>query len=221
MTGKSNEQVFSAPLSSASPCDSADQFSLNLNFRDERIVHVNVGWVGYTGFSAVECEGRTLSSFMDQSRDIASGFGYKHFLHVIANLKAMTPIPEVEAGSVPGTSSDQPRRDAHSPSSYETSNIYLVKKARAKSHMCKNFIYGSDYPPSSSPHGVESLIPSPFGSPTITRKSSINLSSDSGEIRWDSFRVPSTSPPGLRTQLSTVPIGLKHFAVLCIPAATS
>ena len=158
---------------------------------------------------------------MDQSKDSASGFGYKHFLHVISSLKALTPTPDVEAGSGSGTSSDLPRRDAHSPSSYETSNIYLVKKARAKSHMCKNVIYGSDYFPSSSPHGVESLISSPFGSPTITRKSSINLSSDSCEIRWDSFRVPSTSPPGLRTQLSTVPIGLKHFAVLCIPAAAS
>jgi hypothetical protein len=195
-------------------------FKHYLFFRDERIVHVNVGWVGHTGFSAVECEGRTLSSFIDKSKDSSSDFGFKHFQHVFKSLKAFTP--QEKKGDISGidvVATDVPKRDAHSPSSYETSNVFLMKKAKSLS-ACPNIIF-RDFLPSSSPDGVASLIASPFGSPTITRKSSINVSTDSCEVKWDSFRVPFGNVQGLRTQLSTVPIGSKHFAVLCIPVPTS
>lgn len=189
-------------------------------FRDERIVHVNVGWVGHTGFSAVECEGRTLSSFIDKSKDSSSDFGLKHFQHVFSSLKAFAPQDKTgDTSGIDVAAADVPKRDAHSPSSYETSNVFLMKKAKSLS-ACPNIIF-RDFLPSSSPDGVASLIASPFGSPTITRKSSINVSTDSCEVKWDSFRVPFGNVPGLRTQLSTVPIGSKHFAVLCIPVPTS
>lgn len=169
----------------------------------------------------MDCEGRTMSSFFDKFKDIGADFGYNHFLQVISNLNAIGTISRKDAETSDKNEPEKNKvrqRDAHAPSSYETSDVYLVKKVKSCTSFCANVIYGSDVSPSSSPGGIASFIPSPFGSPSISRKGS--LSSDSCEIRWDSLRVP-TGILGLRTQLSTVPIGTKHFAVLCIPVPLS
>lgn len=172
-------------------------------------MHVNVGWVGLTGYSATECEGRVLSSFLDKCKDVNADFGFKHLHQVFVTLKAFTAT---DAKS--GDKKTLPR-DAHSPSSYDTSEVYLIKKV--KSNSCANIVYGSDYSPSTSPVDIASFIPSPFGSPTISRKGSV--SSDSCEIRWDAIRSP-MGMQGFRTQLSVVPIGTNHFAVLCLPVSS-
>lgn len=153
-----------------------------------------------------------MSSFFDKFKDVNADFGFKHFLEVISSLKAFkTSTGKCEdKKNIP--------RDAHSPSSYDTPEVYLIKKIKSNLNSCANVVYGSDYSPSSSPVDVASFIPSPFGSPTISRKGSV--SSDSCEIRWDSMRVP-TGMQGFRTQLSAVPIGSSHFAVLCLPVLSS
>ena len=174
-------------------------------------MHVNVGWVSLTGYSAMECEGRVMSSFLDKCKDVNADFGFKHLHQVFVNLKAFTATDEKVGDN------KNLLRDAHSPSSYETSEVYLIKKSRSNMNSCANIVYGSDYSPSSSPVDVASFIPSPFGSPTISRKGSV--SSDSCEIRWDAIRSP-TGMQGLRTQLSVVPIGTNHFAVLCLPVSS-
>lgn len=43
--------------------------SLLLYCREQRIVHVNVSWVNLTGYAAIQCEGKTLSSLFDESTD--------------------------------------------------------------------------------------------------------------------------------------------------------
>lgn len=176
-----------------------------------------MGWVGLTGFSGVECEGRTLSSFIDEKRDAAAEFGFNHFKRVFRNLSMFVP----DGGGREIKSN--PKRDAHAPSSYETSNVYLIKKSKSFSATTSQCVQGSQCTLSPSPVGVASLISSPFGSPTITRKGSINRSADSCEVRWDTIRISSGlgQPAGVRVQLSTVPIGSKHFAVLCIPVIPS
>ena len=44
-----------------------------LYYREERIVHVNVSWVTLTGYAAVDCEGKVLSSLFHETTDA------KHF----------------------------------------------------------------------------------------------------------------------------------------------
>lgn len=57
---------------------------------------------------------------------------------------------------------------------------------------------------------------SPFGSPRSALRA-FSSSMDSMDISSHSSRVPSVCIQGISMQVSPVPIGRKHFAMLCIP----
>ena len=52
-------------------------------------MHVNVGWVALTGYSAMELEGRGLHTLLDQTKD---PFGADHFVQLLDWLKIQSTI---------------------------------------------------------------------------------------------------------------------------------
>lgn len=99
-------------------------------------MHVNVAWVQLTGYSAVDCEGQTLSSFFNTCKDIYSLAGFNQFQRLIKLLQEDTdPIQQPsDCETYPGSSPAPPSikahiRDCHAPHCYEVANVCISKKS--------------------------------------------------------------------------------------------
>jgi hypothetical protein len=56
-----------------------------LLFRNDRIVHVNVNWVTFTGHSAADCEGKTLSSQLFEGSESQGSSSMQHVAERLRN----------------------------------------------------------------------------------------------------------------------------------------
>jgi hypothetical protein len=131
-------------------------------FREERIVHVNVGWVQLTGYSAVDCEGQSLSSLFNMRKDIYSQAGFKQFRRLI-NILQSNDNPLQPPSDCPGSPPfiRPPKRDCHAPQSYEVANVRINKKLLFPLPLAPlsdpNMVAMSDIKLASSPSGVMSF----------------------------------------------------------------
>lgn len=125
---------------------------------------MNVGWVQLTGYSAVDCEGKTLSSFFNTCKDIHSLTGFNQFQRLIKVLQSDgdTVQHPSDFGNppVPVPSFNRPYvRDCHAPSCYEVANVRIGKKSSFPCSLAPlsdpNLVATSDAYLSSSPNGVD------------------------------------------------------------------
>lgn len=149
-------------------------------FREDRIVHVNVGWVALTGYAAMEVEGLPLSSLLDEDLD-PKGLQRWHL-----SLKSL-------------------KSDDNSSSGQGSCTVNLKRRLFQKPSFYHS---GSRSSRSASSDGI-----------SLSR----NLSSNSSLLSegFPQLEGSTVFPTALRSELTQieltpVPIGTKHIAVLCI-----
>lgn len=154
------------------------------HFREDRIVHVNVGWVALTGYAAMEVEGLQLSSLIDEDIDPRGMERWQQ------SLKALSS----DSTSSSGTSS------THSSS---------VVNLKRRLHQRPSFYR-------SSPRSSRSTSSDGVSMTRNTSSNSSLLLEGSAPLEGNAMFLTPFKSELTQVELTPVPIGTKHFAVLCV-----
>jgi hypothetical protein len=198
-------------------------------------VHVNVGWVSMTGHSAVDCEGLLLSSLLDGGTGSESEGLRMHEQIMESIISGDTSCPAKGTNLVNLRRNPPSRTKFHSPVSRSAFRSVFSSSAGSTSTSTS-----ATTPTSTSTSSTSSSSSSVCAStdcfPLLLASSSTSDSFDgapyfNGGKALPSLILPSSSfssslpapaPAPLLTpvELTPVPIGRRHIAVLCIPRPT-
>lgn len=159
-------------------------------------MHVNIGWVTLTGYSAADCEGVHLSALIGTDEDVDIG-GF-----------ALTRQHSVDFSSF--SPSRAPSSGAITPSPSDSGTVYLRRRS-----VRRPMFHSSASKLSLDSYSSDGLVPS---LPTLRSDSSFSphgaASSEKAAAAFP-FNAPTSLSP---VEYFPVPIGRSHHAVLFIAA---